>query len=344
MARYLALGSLAKAAADLGVSNNAIRQHVMAEGLIPAKQNAKCSDGVGYEVGPLPGRERSIEEILAYRKGEFERVENYEEAHRLVSIKMSDDKPIALAHFGDPHVDDPGADIQLLPKNLEVLRATEGMFGVNVGDYQNNWIGRLAEIYADHGITASESWKLVEWMIEYPKDAKTGQNKWMYLVGGNHDAWSGQRDPLAWIAKQAGSRLKYHGVRFQLVFPNGRKVRVNCRHDFRGHSMWNPVHAIVKAAKFGERDHILSCGHRHIGGYMPIAAPELNGRISHCIRVASYKIYDGYANKLGLDSHFMSPCMVTVIDPCAKTEVELVHVDFSIERAAEWVTWLRGRK
>lgn len=286
----------------------------------------------------LPGQYETVTELVQRRKEQFSRYDAGLKAREIIPITVRDTKPIGILHFGDPHVDDDGTDIAALERHASIVRNTEGMYGANIGDTTNNWVGRLQRLYAEQSTTAREAWKLAEWFL--------GLVDWLYIVGGNHDAWSGAGDPLKWILAGCGGPFEYDGIRLALRFPNGREIRVNARHDFRGHSMWNPAHGVSKAAQMGWRDHILICGHKHVSGYNLNVHPDPTsgldmGLISHCLRVASYKVHDRYAKQMGLPNQAISPCVVTIIDPQATSEVGLVHVFWCPETAAEYLTWLR---
>jgi hypothetical protein len=142
------------------------------------------------------------------------------------------DGPIGIAHFGDPHVDDDGTNLPLLEAHLKIVNKTEGLFAGNVGDYTNNWIGRLARLWAQQSTSAKDAWQLCEWLI--------GACDWLYLIGGNHDAWSGDGDPLDWITSQAGALYEPHGARLGLELPAKRTIRINARHDFKGTACGTP--------------------------------------------------------------------------------------------------------
>jgi hypothetical protein len=80
------------------------------------------------------------------------------EARRLIPIRIKVDGPIGIAHFGDPHVDDDGTNIELLEQHVKVVNATDGLFAANVGDYRNNWVGRLARLWADSRRVRRNRW------------------------------------------------------------------------------------------------------------------------------------------------------------------------------------------
>jgi hypothetical protein len=290
-----------------------------------------------FEVPKLPDGSPDAEELLKRRRKDFERVKESKTARRLVNIPIQIDGPIGIVHFGDPHVDDDGTDIGLLEDHVRIVNKTEGLFGANLGDIQNNWIGRLARLYGEQSTSHADAWVLTEWLVS--------SVQWLYLVGGNHDAWSGVGDPLKWIAKQSGNALDYHGVRLNLGFSTGKSVRINARHDFAGHSMWNPAHGPMKAVQGGWRDHILTCGHKHVsfvGG--PLKDPA-TGLLSWAIRCAGYKTFDRYAEEKGLpDQNAFAGC-VTIIDPrYADDDTRLITVIPDVAEGADFLKWKRRKK
>ena len=292
---------------------------------------------LAVEVSQVPEESGDIDldELRARRKAEFARVQAADEAGRLIPVKVNVPGPIAIWHCGDPHLDDPGTDLATLERHCEIVARTPGMFAGSVGDVTNNWIGRLARLHAEQSTTAREAWALAEWFV--------GAVPWLYMVAGNHDAWSGAGDPLRWITRQAGALYRETNARLELRGTGwSEAVRVNVRHDFAGHSQWNPAHGVGKAAQLGVRDHILVCGHKHVSGYMPIKDPE-TGLITHAVQVASYKRFDRYAREKGFRDQAISPCAVTVIDPQA-SPASRVQVFWEPEPASEYLVWLRRRR
>ena len=288
-----------------------------------------------FTVAELPSAVPTADELLEARRKAYARKSQAAEARELVPIAIHLDGPIGIMHGGDPHLDDDGTDIALVERHVAIVRGCAGLLGANVGDYSNNWIGRLAHLYSQQTTSAREALVLVEWFIR--------SMRWLYLIGGNHDAWSGDGDPVAWFARQSNSLYQQHGARLALTFPNGRTLRINARHDFKGHSQWNTAHGPAKAASMGWRDHILACGHTHVSGYQVLKDPS-TGLISHALRISSYKKHDRYAAQLGLPNQDIFCAPVTIIDPrFADDDPRLVTVIFDPEPAAEYLTWLRAK-
>lgn len=290
----------------------------------------------GFIVDPMADPDEPLDELLDRRTKAFLRKDKAEQERKLINVRIKIDGPIGILHMGDPHVDDDGCDLPALRRHIDIIQNVEGMFGANVGDLQNNWVGRLSHLYGQQETSKRTAWRLTEWLVR--------SVDWLYLVGGNHDAWSGTGDPLQWITRDQTGVFDMHGVRLRLTFPNGKQIRVNARHDFRGHSMWNPTHGPIKAAKMGWRDHLLTCGHTHQSGYQLDKDP-MTGLISHALRLAGYKRHDGYGKELGLPDANISPAAVTIIDPSREdNDPGLITVIHDVERAAEFLTYLRKGK
>lgn len=283
---------------------------------------------------PIP-EASSVEDLVEHRKRQFAKRKENEEARKLIQVKVNIDGPIGILHFGDPHVDDDGTDIIALEHHKKLCQTVEGLFAANVGDVTNNWVGRLAKLYGEQETSASQAWQLAEWLL---KDLKL-----LYLIGGNHDGWSGAGDPLKWITRQSGSLYQSSEVRIALQFPNGESVRINARHDFAGGSQWNPAHGPMKSVFHGVRDHIAICGHKHKSGYGIIKDPD-SGIACHAIQVASYKLYDRYARDKGFRDQTLSPCVVTVIDPyLPQTHPDLVKPFWDADEAVDFLKYKRRK-
>jgi len=289
-----------------------------------------------FKIDPLPDHDISAEELIEHRKRQFAKRHEAETARKLIPINIKMGGPIGIVHFGDPHVDDDGCDIARLEQDLNTTRETEGLYGANLGDLQNNWIGRLARLWAEQSTSASQAWKLVEWMV--------GSVDWLYIIAGNHDAWSGSGDPVKWMMKTQSGLYEAHGARVALKFPNSKIVRINARHDFSGHSMWNPNHGPMKATQGGWRDHLLTCGHKHVSFLSgPLKDPS-TGVLSWAVRCAGYKVHDRYATENHLpDQNAFSAC-VSIIDPdYADDDTRLMTVIPNVQEGAEFLTWKRAK-
>jgi len=334
-------GIRARAAEQLGISTRTVieRTKVLeAKGFKDLKStyNKPKVEHRDFEFTPLPDDDIPIEQLIEHRKRQFSHKAAHEEAAKLIPINIKVKGAIGILHFGDPHVDDDGTDLEALERHTALVNETEGMFAVNVGDTTNNWVGRLARLYADQGTSAAQAWRLAEWFVK--------RCNWLYMIGGNHDLWSGAGDPLRWIAKQQDTLYRSSEARIALKFPNGAVVRVNARHDHAGSSIWNPAHGPMKAAMLGTRDHIYVAGHKHESAYSVLKDP-IAGITMHALKVASYKVYDRFAKDKGFRDNALSPCVLTTINPALPPEhPDLVKVWWEPEEGADYLRFLRAKR
>lgn len=291
--------------------------------------------GVEFVAQPVADTDMDVQELIAFRKRQFEIRQAAEEKNKLIPVTVRKTGPIGILWFGDPHVDDDGCNLPLLDSHVELVRVTDGLFGATVGDISNNWVGRLARLYSEQGTSAKQAWKLTEWFIR--------SVNWLLLIGGNHDCWSGAGDPIQWMTREIDGIHKNHGARIALNFPNQTGITINARHNFPGNSMYNPAHGGMKNIHFGVRDHLLVGGHKHISGYGVLKDPA-TGKTCHALQIASYKVYDRYAEELSLRDQALSPSAVTVIDPSKPDDhPDKIKIFWDAFEGADYLTYLRRK-
>lgn len=331
-------GSVRKAAAHLDMNAAGVQRRLNAHWAKYGKDSRGDEAAARqYEVAHIPEDDVPIEQLIEHRKRQFEHKKNHEEASKLIPVRIKIDGPIGIWLAGDPHVDDDGTDLGALQAHSELVNRTEGMFAANVGDTTNNWIGRIAFLYGQQSTSAAQAWRIAEWFIK-------GQKKWIWMIGGNHDAWSGAGDPIKWITKQQGTLYKSSEARLALNFPNGLCVRINSRHDHAGSSIWNPAHGPMKAAIMGTRDHLYVAGHKHESA-LSVLKDAITGITMHALKVSSYKLYDRYAKERGFRDNTFSPCAIAVINTrLPEAHPDLIKIFWEPAEGAAYLTWLRNRK
>lgn len=287
----------------------------------------------GLSITPKPEEcYEDPEELLNARFKAFDKKAANSEYAKCIDVRVAGDLPIGILHMGDPHVDDDGTDLRRLRDDVDLISATDGLYGANIGDTTNNWVGYLGRIYADQSSSAKQAWVLAEWLVK--------SVDWMYLITGNHDAWSGAGDPIRYIARMYGKVEPMLQARLKLTFGNKAVFTINARHQFPGNSMWNAAHSLNRAAQMGFRDDLLIAGHRHISGYNIIKDPA-HGKVSHCVQLASYKIHDRYADERGFMDANISPSVITILDPRAEHPAGRVNVFHDVKQGAKFLTFLR---
>lgn len=318
----------------LGISRRTVRtsiDHFLARGL-----DGTLPDGI--ELPEFPDSDAPIDKIIGTLTENNARRRASYDSHTWFPIKVNDKKPIGIVWFGDPHVDDDGCDWGMLNAHIALCQQP-GIYGVNVGDTTNNWAGRLVKKYADQETSAKTAVRLAEWFM---LDAGI---RWLVWLLGNHDAWGDGASILMQMAKRHGTqKLVLHDweARFSLNFPNGVKINIWVAHNFPGDSMWNPLHGVVKAARFGPDVHLLVCGDKHNWG---ISHWELadKGTCPVMIRTRGYKFTDDYTRRIGKTEQSGGSAIFTIINPLSVREDGRIMAFVDIDAGVDYLKFLRSK-
>lgn len=278
----------------------------------------------------LPSGDYTKEELVERQTSIFERRIKAHDARKIIPINIKSNQPIGITWLGDPHVDDDGCNWPKLRSDVRLIKETDGLYGANLGDSSNNWIGRLQRLYACQNATEAQAWKLVEWLME--------EVPWLILLRGNHDAWSGAGSPISWMNSRATVDEDWR-AKVQLRFPNAATYTFDARHDHPGHSQWNALHGQRKAALFEANADCYIAGHRHNWATSQF---EEQGRVVTLLRARGYKHIDHFALTKGYPEQDHGQSVTTIIDP-TKPQVSRCKVFVEAEEAADYLTYLRSR-
>lgn len=328
-------GNQVWAAAALGIPRSTLQSRLRAAKLTDLPQAPRMPAST-LDIPTAPDPNEPIEQLIARKAARHQRDEASRAFHKLVRIGVRGGGPVVIAAVGDPHVDDDRCAIGQLISDMTLIGRTDGMYALHLGDITNNWVGRLGRLYAHQSTTASDGIRLAEHMFRLAPP--------LAVVGGNHDLWNEGMSWLNFCVRQAGVDAKIvqaHGVRLELAFPGGVSVRVHARHDFPGHSQYNPIHGLAKEHLWGMRDHINIAGHKHIDAAAVAPSPE--GFCHWAFRVSGYKSHDDYAASGNLKEMKMAPTVGLLIDPTARHQAELVKPFWCLEAAADYLTFKRKR-
>lgn len=204
--------------------------------------------------------------------------------------------PVCIVFIGDVHCGARGVDYPLARRHALTIRDTPGMFLVGVGDLLDNFVhGWAIKIRLQTETTIPEEWALVRQWLGWVAP------KLLASVDGNHDAWTRSLAGIDYFqetvaAARPGSLYARDDLRFTLnVGAASWPVRV--RHKWRGHSQWNPTHAVEKAQKW-DHDFLIGVGgHVHTGAFFRTF--NAAGRTAAAIQVNTYKREDRYAEAGG---------------------------------------------
>lgn len=285
----------------------------------------------GATVYQPPKSGRDWQTIFAEQAEAFERKAGHHEAKGGVEVHIPGDEPFGLLLVGDPHVDDNGTDLGQLAYCLQLASRTERVWALNIGDLTNNWVGRLKAIYAHQNATEDEAVELMRWLLQAAP--------WLMVILGNHDKWGPSAELLC---KQYGVPYVSHGCKLSVACGDtGRVLRVDCRHNHRGHSMYNPAHGQLKQSYRGSDCHLIVGGHTHTSAHT-IVRNGVTRHLSHCIRLSAFKVWDDYADAQGFDADSIGPAALAVINPKAETDTGFVSVYWDLDLGVQMLNAMRG--
>lgn len=278
-----------------------------------------------YRSGLRRGSSKGIRDILDSQRQNYEIKKSVWESYQNQYTADIGEGPYGILFMGDPHMDDDGCDLDRIDSDFALVSSTPRLFAACLGDLTNNWIGRLAGLYAGQHTTDSDAEEMIEWFVS--------SVDWLFIVLGNHDKWS----PLAArICREYGVRHVPHGGKFTIVSGDS-SIKVDAKHNHRGSSMYNPAHAQLMKAFRGSDCDIVVGGHHHKSGYSVLKNPETQ-KITHAISVGSYKRFDPFAHEKDMPDLTISPSVLCVVD-ASRPEEGRVTVFHDVELGADFLRW-----
>ena len=326
-------GSPHAAALAIGHDSKYIKRRMDAaidRGLINNNDNIEYPDNILSD--GLDGK--PIDEILDGIRSSFNRGVQKANNERWFKIKVKETKPYGVLFFGDPHIGNPGCNFPLLEKHIKVAQQ-QGIYSVNIGDTTDNWVGRLVRKYADSETTKADERKLIEWFMH---DCGI---TWLAWILGNHDLWNDGEAFHKLIGKGKFPIIKWKS-KFSLVHPNKTKINIDAAHGRKGHSMWNEMHATLKAAKMGELADIYVSGHIHSFGLQDLEIPE-RGTNTWLMQLRGYKYNDDYALVGNFPEYQRGSSILAIIDPSKDPRRSVPMCFEDVEHGGDYLKHLRKK-
>lgn len=256
------------------------------------------------------------------------------DANTWFPVNVSNDNPIGICWFGDPHLDDDGCDWGVLRRDIDIVKNTPGLYGANIGDTTNNWAGRLIRLYADQETSLKTAQRLASWFM-----LDSGV-PWIIWLAGNHDQMHGYA-----VLREMAKRYKTHSLtlhdwecRFVLKFPS-HDFKVFAAHDFKGNSIYNNMHGPLRESLMGEDADLYVCGHKHNSAKYEWENPA-RGHWQYLLRVRGYKFIDDHARRWGYKEQQSGHSGISIFDP-RDGSISVFH---NIEKGAAYLRMLRDDK
>lgn len=280
----------------------------------------------------LPDADEVWRRMRSYTRGHISRF--YAEK----SLNLTVRSPVFGAWFmGDPHLDSPGTDHARMLLDLDLIKdaqAEHDILAFNIGDTLDNWPkgGRLAKKLSDGPISAREALALTK--------SLAGALDWTAWLIGNHDEWAGLN--FRQLMQEWGQfRISDWGM-FVHVDTPGREWVIAMHHDFPGHSMHNPLHALMRRAREEGGADLYVAGHRHTGGQGKFEDGHRD-RTYNIMRVRGYKRADEYAFQRGYAEQEEGCSGLAVFNANAKMQDSEIRTFYDLQEGLDWMRFLKGR-
>jgi hypothetical protein len=297
-------GSQQKAADHLDMTKSYI-----ARTMLSAKKRGITIDEVEpLEFPDLPSGDVPTQDLIDKLCDRFITRHDAATSREWFQIKVNVNGPFLLAFFGDPHMDDNGCNWPLLKRDVALVVDNDFCFGVGLGDYTNNWSGRLSmRLHPYQETTRPQAWQLAEWFF--------ATVPWALLIKGNHDLWSssyGTGDVLDYMARGAAPLEDWQA---KVEFVQGdKKWRVWVAHDFPGSSIHNPAHGLMRRARTSGAADLYISGHKHNWSLWHHEDPD-HRSIYWAARARGYKFMDDHATQLGYADQWQGATIAAIFDP-----------------------------
>lgn len=327
---YDELGEFKAVADQLGINESSVRRSLTP---LLRQRDAESKPIEFPEFVEDGDEEEPIEDLIARLSKGFERKHKAANARRWFPVKVRETKPYGIILFGDPHLGDNGCNMPLMLRHLEIAKRP-GVYGINIGDTTNNWVGRLMRLYAEQETSSKTEKRLAEWFMF---DAGV---RWLCWILGNHDDWSGGAD---FQKRLGGNHIPVIDWRaqFKLVHDSGVERKIDASHGRKGKSIWNDLHGTLRDAKLGEFADLYVTGHTHNFALQDLEIAERR-ESAWLVQVRGYKFHDHYALTGGFPENQRGSAVFAIIDPNDPSR-RGVQCFEDVEVGAEFLEWKRAK-
>lgn len=243
-----------------------------------------------FDTDKVNRNEQAFKELK--RRGEFTR-ENYSETRKVKKLIIPGSKPIGIVSFSDHHIDGQSSDMATMEEDARLVRDTDGLYALHGGDGTDNHIKHLCAIIGSNS-TPREQLDAFGYYVGIIG------NKWLGLVGGNHNEWTRLVSGIDGLAPQLSSLLRYLYDPDELwleVRIGDISYRVAIRHKYRFNSSLNQTHTVKRF--YDLCDYQWDVGfvcHHHESTFEPFLR---HGARRLAFRCSTYQLWSGYSRANG---------------------------------------------
>lgn len=271
------------------------------------KLNSEFDEAIGYEAvrkymlrskGKITfedKKEFTVDDIDEYAK----KVHELQKAMDKLNTKqvkaaftIDDDKPVAIAHWGDWHEGALGVNYDRLEADTEIIANTDGLYWIGMGDYKDNYLtGGHPGAQYEQIIQPGMQDLLVKRRMERTVD------NCIALVRGCHDDWdkkTGDKDFISTMCEVTNAINLWHGGDLYIKFGQC-EYHWKARHKYKYESSLNLENAMRRIMELQGPCDVAASAHLHNPYFME---RHLMGEFRIMLRSGSYKVWDEFGQKL----------------------------------------------
>lgn len=255
-------------------------------------------------------KEADTEDVEAYYQAlqELEyHIDKLDTKQTDISINIDDDKPIAIAYWGDWHLGSKGLDYKQFDADRELIRETKGLYFIGMGDYKDNNSSYVTKSCNENTIPQGMQDLLVKNMVQAVGD------KCLALIRGCHDDWDkkvADKDFIADLCDDINCVNLWHGGKLNITLKD-EEYSIFARHKYKNESSLNTTNAQRNMMNDAGAVDVLALGHKH---FPDLQMLDRMGKKVVYLRSGSYKKYDEFGQKIGGYSAIAS-VPITIIFP-----------------------------
>jgi hypothetical protein len=210
-------------------------------------------------------------------------------------VSIPDNKPIAIAFWGDWHIGARGVDYKAFDDDMKAIIETDGLYFIGMGDYKDN---QNALVHAS-GVTEQIATPGIQDLLVKSFFIEL-REKAIAIIRGCHDDWDKKTDDKDFVStlcseEVADSVNLWHGGGITIKL-GSQQYKIRARHKYKGESELNTTNSQRRLLDaFGPAD-VIAVAHKHYPDMQNL--DRMEQKVTY-FRSGSYKVYDEYGQKIG---------------------------------------------
>ncbi|MED4083881.1 metallophosphoesterase [Halalkalibacterium halodurans] len=235
----------------------------------------------------------NIDDYIEHLIEAQEKLQEFDDRQTTVTIDIDDDRPIGLAFHGDWHAGGLYTNHKQMIKDFEVMRDTDGLYNVAMGDYADNYTQNSHKGGIYDQIANPDKQKE---MVRHLFKTYLGEDN-LAVIKGNHDNWEYKEtgeDYIKYLARIIESPYLWYGGEINLRLGN-QVYKIHAHHTYQGTSALNTTNSQRRLFDVTHAD-VIALGHLH---WNESHSKSSGGKDTVWMRTGTYKYTDDYSQWIG---------------------------------------------